>query len=705
MSTATLGGFLARLQDALASGDLASCPDGELLERFLATRDEAAFTALLRRHGPMVYRVCRRVLPVEQDAEDAFQATFLVLAGKAGTVRKRPSLASWLHGVAYRIALEALDEAVRHRRHEARAGQAARPAPAADDVTWKEVRAVLDEELARLPGRLQGPLVLCLLEGQTQDEAARQLGLSLSTCRRDLERGRALLAAGLSRRGLSLSAALLPPLLSTGVAEARLPALLVRTAKAFRLGGLSGRVAGLTERAVRTMGMKTWVMTVAVALACVGGAGVAYRGLSAEEPPARAAKQPAAPARPGVQRKLDPRLNKALALALEDTEAIKEPFDRVATYCSIARLQARTGQRKAAADVLRKALEAEDREQGPNAMMHKDNRLWVIAECQAETGDDKGALETIKAGISELNTNHALCQVAVALVRSGKVKRGLEVADQIRGGARADLLKNEALRGIAVTLAEARDVKGAVATAGRIRSGTANRALALAAVAIAQARGGDRDGAAKHLAAASEAADLAEHKVFALTKVAEALATVGKTADARKTIAKIPAGQGQDDARQVVATALAGRGDVKAARETAEAIEDGYLKGEAQKAIVTALIRARDLAGARKATGAISDDMGRCYALMELARGQAASGKKTAARQALKDALELADRLGDSRRFRGVREAALAHVAGIRATAGEAEAALEWAGKQTDPCVRAMARVRVAEALVQVPGK
>src|SRR5437762_14124351 len=115
MVTATLGSFLQRLKQASAADSLAPLSDRELVGRFLTARDETAFQAILQRHGPMVFRVCRRVLAGEQDAEDAFQATFLVLARQAGTIRKRASLASWLHGVAFRIACDARDGAARRR--------------------------------------------------------------------------------------------------------------------------------------------------------------------------------------------------------------------------------------------------------------------------------------------------------------------------------------------------------------------------------------------------------------------------------------------------------------------------------------------------------------------------------------------------------------------------------------------------------------
>jgi len=156
---------------------LGNLSDRDLLQRFLGTRDETAFEALLRRHGAMVLDVCRGVLGNEPDAEDAVQATFLVLARKAHSIRKATSLASWLHGVAYRTALKARANRARCHKHEDRAGRE-RPALATpDDVTWREFRQVLHEELSALPERYRAPLVLCYLEGRALDEAAGQLRL------------------------------------------------------------------------------------------------------------------------------------------------------------------------------------------------------------------------------------------------------------------------------------------------------------------------------------------------------------------------------------------------------------------------------------------------------------------------------------------------------------------------------------------------
>src|SRR5262245_59707050 len=233
MAPTTLGGFLRRLKQAMVAESLVLLSDRELVERFLATHDEAAFQAILHRHGPMVFRVCRRVLPSEQDAEDAFQATFLVLARAARTIRKQTSLASWLHGVAYRAALKARTSALRRRKHEAQAQAAATAAALPEEVSWKELRSVLDEELARLPEGLRAPLVLCYLEGLTQDEAAQHLGWSKITCRRNLARARAILGERLTRRGVTLSAALFAPLISECAGPASLPpALVASTAEA-----------------------------------------------------------------------------------------------------------------------------------------------------------------------------------------------------------------------------------------------------------------------------------------------------------------------------------------------------------------------------------------------------------------------------------------------------------------------------------------
>jgi RNA polymerase sigma factor (sigma-70 family) len=198
MATADLSHFLQRLTRDMVAETLGDQSDRQLVECALAGRAEAAFEAIVRRHGPMVHRVCWRVLQHEQDCEDAFQATFLLLAHKLSTVRKQASLASWLHGVAHRVALKARARAATRRRQEPRAATAAAGPP--DEATWGELRAVLDAELAALPDKWRLPLLLCYLEGQTQEEAAGQLGLGKTTLRRRLEEARTALGRRLTRR-------------------------------------------------------------------------------------------------------------------------------------------------------------------------------------------------------------------------------------------------------------------------------------------------------------------------------------------------------------------------------------------------------------------------------------------------------------------------------------------------------------------------
>ena len=184
----------------------------ELLGRFAATRDEAAFAALVAQHGPMVLATCRRLLGHGLDADDAFQATFLVLARRAGSIADPDRLAPWLHGVARRVSVRARTVAARRRAFEGEPAedelQVVAPAPPRDDLL--DLRAILDEELARLPAKYRAPLVLCYLEGLTHDEAAGQLKWPVGTVRSRLAGGRDRLRSRLARRGLDPAGALVP---------------------------------------------------------------------------------------------------------------------------------------------------------------------------------------------------------------------------------------------------------------------------------------------------------------------------------------------------------------------------------------------------------------------------------------------------------------------------------------------------------------
>jgi RNA polymerase sigma factor (sigma-70 family) len=279
MASKRLNGVLDHVRK-LAGQATDALSDQTLLDRFIAERDEAAFTALAERHGPMVLAVCRRVLHDVHDAEDACQAVFLVLARKAACIRKKESLPSWLHGVAYHVATNLKRQLLRRWAREATAAGAATDAGAG--LGWHDVRRLLDEELARLPEAYRAPLVLCYLAGKTRDEAAQQLGWRLSTLRGRLERGRQRLRARLTRRGLTFSAALLATALAESSTPAALPpTLLVRTVKGALLPSIgkmgvpvSSEVTALTVKALPHLVAAPRRATLGLALALAAGLGI-----------------------------------------------------------------------------------------------------------------------------------------------------------------------------------------------------------------------------------------------------------------------------------------------------------------------------------------------------------------------------------------------------------------------------------------------
>jgi RNA polymerase sigma factor (sigma-70 family) len=230
--------------------------DGELLERFLASRDEAAFEAMVMRHGPMVLRVCRDVLVDRHDAEDAFQATFLVLARRAVLIRNREALGAWLYGVAYRVASRAKLDAARRREQERRVADMA-AAGSWDELAWQELRAALHEEIDRLPEKYRNPVVLCYLEGQSHEEAAHRLDWPIGTVKGRLARARDLLRDRLGRRDLAIHAQVCIQALTRDPAPPVPDALARSTVEAavgFAAGetrDIPGRVTARAEAALR----------------------------------------------------------------------------------------------------------------------------------------------------------------------------------------------------------------------------------------------------------------------------------------------------------------------------------------------------------------------------------------------------------------------------------------------------------------------
>jgi RNA polymerase sigma factor (sigma-70 family) len=262
----------------LAGADPAAQPsDAELLHRFVAAREEQAFATLLHRHGPLVWSVCWQVLHHRQDAEDAFQATALLLARHAGSIRQTEAVASWLHRVAYRVATKA-GQAMARRRMQERQVEHRHVRPPEAEAGWRELQAVLNEELERLPEKYRAPFILCCLEGQSGLEAAQQLGWKPGTVTGRLTEARKLLQRRLSRRGVLLSAVLLAAAVSregaaasaSGLTDGTVPTALAFATQATPTSAISPRVAAL----VRAMAPRVFVTKLKAATALLLAIGV-----------------------------------------------------------------------------------------------------------------------------------------------------------------------------------------------------------------------------------------------------------------------------------------------------------------------------------------------------------------------------------------------------------------------------------------------
>jgi RNA polymerase sigma factor (sigma-70 family) len=242
------------IRKLVPEADLIGHGDGSLLDRFVRLRDALAFAEILRRHGPMVWGVCRRLLDCPHAAEDAFQATFLVLIKKSGDIARRDKLANWQYGVACRTAARARVEAARRRRHE-RSTPGRPMAKPVEEVMWRDLRPVLDEEVQRLPERYRTPFVLCYLEGLTNKQAADQLGCPEGTVVSRLAWARHRLRTRLSRRGVALSVSLLAMLFSETESMAAVPMALadatMRVATLYSSG--QAGVVAITPSAVILM--------------------------------------------------------------------------------------------------------------------------------------------------------------------------------------------------------------------------------------------------------------------------------------------------------------------------------------------------------------------------------------------------------------------------------------------------------------------
>jgi membrane fusion protein (multidrug efflux system) len=284
MAVENSGNALVQLRTLFNVGAIGALSDGQLLEQFATVRGEPrelAFVALVERHGPMVLRVCRSVLRDEAAAEDAFQATFLALARKAGSLWAHDSLAPWLHQAAYRAAVHDRSATIRRRSHEhaaaaLRPGSVAPPHHANDD----DLEKIIHEEIDRLPGRFRVAVVLCDLEGRTHEQAARHLGCAVGTVKSRLARGRRRLRGRLVRRGVAPA----PALAATsagGAARAAVPTRLAESTVVYAATASAAptSVTVITEGVLRSMFLRKVKLVMAAAALGAGAVALAQSGI------------------------------------------------------------------------------------------------------------------------------------------------------------------------------------------------------------------------------------------------------------------------------------------------------------------------------------------------------------------------------------------------------------------------------------------
>jgi RNA polymerase sigma factor (sigma-70 family) len=507
-----MNGRLTETIRYLAGDDPAS--DAELLGAFVRSRDPAAFEAIVRRHGPMVLGVCRRVL-AHHDAEDAFQATFLVLARRAAVIVPRDRLAGWLYGVAYRTALEARRMAARRRAREAPLVDSIQPAVDGEPPT-ADLSALLDRELSRLPERLRLPVVLCDLEGRTRRQVARQLGIPDGTLSNRLAAARRMLAKRLSARGVSVPFAAIAAFLA-GEGLSSVPSKLIDAAvrAATAHPAASAAVTVLTREVEKAMFLtKLKVLTsVVVAATLAVGVGMwtgrdasAGQPVVAREPTPPAKTQPVSAEHKAV---LEKAAEAVKAIQADDDAAL---FQKVSRLTKVASEQARYGDKAGAATTFADAIKLAA---GLKSEATKAEALANIGFYQAHAGliaEARKTADSISVK-SEDQTQEfrgrVLSEVASALAESGKLDEAVKAAESIpervlkipdksgkevehRDSGRRDY----ALKLVADGQVKAGDVAGAVATARKIKD-EGRRLYRLSELVIAYGKAGDEPAARK----------------------------------------------------------------------------------------------------------------------------------------------------------------------------------------------------------------
>jgi RNA polymerase sigma factor (sigma-70 family) len=694
----------------VVDSDLASQTDNELLKRFLINRDENAFEALVQRHGPMVLGVCRRILRNPRDAEDAFQAAFLVFVRKAASIAKPELLGNWLYGVASRTARVARAAAEKRRVKEA--GAVPREQPA-QESPWQELQPFLDRELNRLPAKYRIPLVLCHLEEKSRQDVARTLGLPEGTLSSRLARGRALLAQRLTRLYPSVAGELL---FAGFVRQAMAAPLVQATTKAgmsvlaghsINSGLVSAQVASLSQGVLRTMFLTK--LRIAAAVLCAGGllacaaGSVASRGFGTEDDTSAAVTADKIPA------------DSLMSEVFDATKNITDAQVKLGVLLRIASVQQSTGDAAGARKTRQEALEVA---KSFAAGLPRVEAMLSVARSQMEAKDRSAVFETLKQVEMAAAVVEGQSDRPTALTRLVNVQAA---AGDYEGGLR--------------TMAKGAGFHGYLLSAFGYQLNTENKEEALKAIKLALAM------------AKFEGEQAAVQQEIGLPGAVYGLVKVGALDEARATAAKLC--KSQDRGLQAIVSALAEGGDIAGAASTAKSIQQDDIKAEALVNIVGARVKAGDLNGARStlrevrelaeklqeaeferqprgalrqqrfpnpqltqlqteiataqlllgdtsgalaAAAAIESDESKAYALLQIGKNRMKAGKTTEAREMLLAASQVAQRMvprsRQGRMSRAAKATTLAFIARAQAKTGDIKEAFRTAN--TIPVDQAM---------------
>jgi RNA polymerase sigma factor (sigma-70 family) len=698
------GAVLRQIDLLFDVGTMGDLTDGQLLERFATDAGESAesaFGELVNRHGPLVLRTCESILHDEHAAEDAFQATFMVLVSKARSLYVQDSLGPWLHQVACRTASCARSCIARRIKHEKRwAGMVSARGARNLTASGDDLPAVLHQELNRLSEKFRAPVVLCDLEGRTHEQAARHLGWPTGTLKTRLTRGRSVLRERLARRGIGLSVALAAVESLTDHARAAIPPALARNTVAsmtWILGGqmgglvLSDHVRALAQGALRQMQF-AMVKSLAIAAVLVGlGTVGAY---SQRRPVQAAGEGQVPPARSGTAplnsvHQLDEELRRTLNDAVLAAKTISDPAARRSALVRIGNAQHALGDRQSATTTL---LLAHASAEKITSEMERQFGLWRVARMQAQIGDLASARTTFDqfSRIAETRSPggrvELLSYIAQAQAQAGL--RGDAMATIKKASSAVPLIEGESLRNhglFQVLHAQmlAGDFDGALASAESLKDKQSPHRASFLEYIAGNCDSAGRDRAKTILTRAlslSKGVIYPYPRAMAQSSIAKALARNGDITAALATARAIGQPEPEEDnpgpfgnlfgarnrarrladqriladaAQTEIAPALieiaseqAKGGDRPKSKATfREAFElivnsrDGVIKTQSLRILVEALSAVGEIQAAKEAIKAIqADNASKALALVALARAQAKAGDRSAARDRLREA-------------------------------------------------------------------